>query len=167
MLHDLQEQALRCREVVGTMLRVAELEVDPQDAPVVDMQGVLRQVAELVAGAFRKRGIGLTLTPAQADRLMVRVDPSQCARLITQVLAGMRAGLDSGAHVTVAARQRGDQVIVQLDASQPVAERVERRDDWMASGHTLWVARQLVASLGGALHEHDDGRSFELAFPGG
>lgn len=167
LLDHLEEQAQRCRDVVGTMLRVAELEVDPQETPVVEMQGILRQVAEIVVGAFRKRGIRLQVSSAEAEPVLVRAHPSHCARLVTQVLAGMRAGLDSGAEVVLGARRRGDTVVVQLDASHPVAERPERRDDWMASGHRLWVARQLVASIGGALVEHEDRMCFELVLPGG
>ena len=167
MIADLEQQAQRCRDVVGTMLRVAELEVDPQDVPVVDIVVVLREVAELVTGAFRKRGVGLQVSAGEEGRLRVRVDASHCARLITQVLAGMRGGLDRGASVQVSAETSGPNVVVQFDATTPVAERPERRDDWMASGHRLWVARQLAASVGGALEDHDGGRCFRLVLPGG
>ncbi len=165
LLADLESQAQRCREVVGSMLRVAELPVDRDNAPVVEIRDVLERVAELVTGAFHQRGVRLQLLPG-TDGPRVRADPSQCARLLVQVLAGLRAGLDEGASIEVEAASEGSLVHIELRTSRPVAERPERRDDWMVSGHTLWAARQQAAALGGELRDAPGGTTWRLVLPG-
>lgn len=166
LLADLEEQAVRCREVVGTLLRVSHLEVDPKRAPVVDLKVVLVRVTGLVAGAFRQRGVGLELAEGGSEELRVRVDPAHGTRLLTQLLAGIRAGLNSGATVTVAAAPDGVDVAVTVTSSAPVAEHADRADDWLAASHGLWVARQLIAAVGGRLEEADDRTRFRMVLPG-
>lgn len=162
MLADLVSQAYRCREVVETMLRVQSLEVDPNDAPVVQLSDVLHQVRGLVGGPFRQRGVQLRVNEPTSD-LRVRIDPVHGSRVLAQILNALRAGLAPGATVTVdAARdgkdpaRPGGSVVVWLSADVPVADQPHRRDDWLASAHGLWVAHQILVRLGGRL---DRGRS--------
>ena len=162
VLSDLETQANRCRDVVATMMRVSELEVDPTDAPVVELSDVFDQVRGLVEGPFRQRGVALAIADAAdpADRtLKVRVDPVHGSRVLAQILNALRAGLAPGATVTITPRQQAEVVVIDLVPDRPVADRPDRRDDWLASGHGLWVARQLLARLGGRLVQSAPARS--------
>lgn len=166
LLSKLEMEAQRCREVVAAMLRVSTLEVDPTRVPVVDLHNVLRQVNDLLQGTFRQRGVGLQLTHDDHPELKVRIEEAHCTRLLTQVIGGVRAGLDPGATVAVRAEREGASVVVTIEADHPIADRLDRRDDLMASGHNLWAARQLVARLGGRLDEIVDGTTWRMVLPG-
>ncbi|MCA9493572.1 MAG: hypothetical protein KC621_26755, partial [Myxococcales bacterium] len=56
-------------------------------------------------------------------------------------------------------------VVLVASADRPVAEHPDRHDDWMASGHGLWVAHQLLHRMGGRLE--DDGQVWRLSLPEG
>jgi signal transduction histidine kinase len=150
-LHRIEEQASRCREVVAAMLRFSSGEVDSTDAPVVDMRTVLREVIGLVGGPFRQRGVALELAEPE-DALPVRIDPVHGSRILAQVLNSLRAGLGEGAALRVSGRREGGHVIIELYPDRPVAMG-GARDDWMASGMGLWVARRLLDQVGGRLEE--------------
>ncbi len=165
MVRDLEDQAQRCREVVDTLMRVNTLQDGASEAPVVSLNVVLGQVSELVDAAFQQRGVALEV-PRSAERLDVRADPADCSRLLAQVRGGVRAGLDEGATVRVEASRAGADVVVTVRADRPVAADLDRRDDWMASGHRLWVARQWVARAGGSLESVDDGTAWRLVLKG-
>lgn len=149
MLESLEEQAARCREVVATMLRFASGDLDPSAAPVVDLRDALGEVNSLVRGPFRQRGVALDIAEA-GPPLRVRIDPVQCTRILAQVASAMRAGLDEGASVSIDAGPCGeDEVEVVLRADRPVAAARDRRDDFLAQGMELWVARRLLHDVGG------------------
>ncbi len=157
----LEQQAARCREVVVTLQRVQAQEVEPRHVPVVAVREILREVAELVAGPFRQRGVALRMQEEVPGS--VRADPSQAARVIAQLLNALRAGLESGAAVDVRCRAEGEEVLLLREADHDVASHPDRRDDWMASGHGLWVARQLLDRLGGKLEA--EGRVWRVSLP--
>lgn len=157
LLADLESQADRCREVVGTLVRVSTLRLDPSDAPVVRLSVVLREVLELVGGPFRQRGVRLD-APEVDPALQVRADPMHAGRILAQLLDALRAGLDRGGAVTLTAAAAEGGVRVVLEPDRAVAEHPDRRDDWMASAHGTWVAAQLLDRLGGRLEPLDEGR---------
>lgn len=175
LLHDIEEQAERCREVVATLVRFSEGEVDPDTAPVVDLRVLLREVATLVRGPFRQRGVALELVePASAQpgpaggALPVRIDPVHGTRILAQVLNALRAGLGEGATLRMsAASAPSGEVQVRLEPNTPVAMDESRRDDWRASGMGLWVARRLLHELGGRLEEPGpEDPSWRVVLPG-
>jgi signal transduction histidine kinase len=152
LLEDLELQAQRCRSVVGAMLRFSSGEVDPLHAPVVDLREVLADVTTLVEGPFRQRGVTLSLKTDDAP-LHVRVDPVHASRILAQILNGLRAWLMDGAELVISATQNGSEIEVVMRPDLPVALDEFRRDDWMASGMGLWVARRLLDQLGGRLEQ--------------
>ncbi len=162
LLGDLEREAARCREVVATLQRVQQAGGDPVEAPIVEIAAVLAAVRDLVGGAFRQRGVTL-IVPEATGR--VRVDPVEAARVLAQLLNALRAGLQSGTSVTIEVGTAGTDATVDLVPDSPIATDPDRRDDWMASGHSVWVARQLLARLGGRLTE--DGVRWRVHLPGG
>lgn len=178
LLSDLESEAARCREVVGAMLRFTAGEVDPQNAPVIDLRSVLTDVSALVAGAFKQRGVALELsiadasTPAGIAALAVRMDRIAASRMLAQVLNALRSGLEPGARLTVSAEgpEVGDGLVgLRFATDRSLAATGARRDDWRASGLELWVARQLVDRFGGRLvdatREGDEGAVWQLRLP--
>ncbi len=153
MLADLEREATRCREVVSTMLRVAQPDHGAERPAQVDAREVVGEAIHLVHGAFRQRGV-LLQWEAPAAPLWISVDPIGASRLIAQVLNALRAGLPDGARLEVTASREFDGerrwVVIAFAADRPVASG-EARDDWMAAGLGLWVARKLLDQLGGRL----------------
>lgn len=160
-LADLEREAARCREVVVTLQRVQAPEIEPRDLPAVDAESVVTDVEELVAGSFRQRGV--TLRVAHPIPGTMRADPAAAARVVAQVLNALRAGLEPGAVVDLEGRTEGPWVVLVASADRQVAEHPDRHDDWMASGHGLWVAHQLLHRMGGRLE--DDGQIWRIALP--
>ncbi|MEQ1564768.1 MAG: HAMP domain-containing protein, partial [Myxococcota bacterium] len=123
LLASLESEAARCRDVVDTMRSMQTLEVDPTDAPVVQLTEVLHHVVGLVGGPFRHRGVQLELVPVNPE-LRVRMDPVQGSQIVAQVLNALRAGLEPGATVRIAAEPVADldipEVMVRLMPDRPV-----------------------------------------------
>ena len=145
----MEEQAERCRVVVETMLRYTSGEVDREPVDVIPVSRVLGEAVDLVAGAFRQRGVVLSLREPEGD-LQVRVDAVEMARILAQVASVLRSGLPGGSHVVLSAHADDGDLCVSFEPSESVAVG-ERRDDFMASGLSLWVARQAISGLGGSL----------------
>lgn len=153
LLQALEDEAQRCREVVSAMVRFSSgEEVDPDKAPVVDLRDVISDVTNLVQGAFRQRGVTLQLEMSEHP-LPVRLDPVHGSRILAQILNGLRAGLTTGTTLEVNAREDQGEIVVEMRPDYPVAVDEFRRDDWMASGMGLWVARRLLDQLGGRLEQ--------------
>ena len=171
LLNRIEEQAERCREVVAAMLRVSETRLDPDDAPVVEVGEVLRDVMGLVGGTIRQRGVSLTLVePVEA--LRIRMDPVLAARVLAQLLTTLTAGLTAGCTLSVSARllplgegQKSRSVAVYLKPSEPVAAGAAR-DDFMAAGLGLWVARKLLDQVGGRLEQPSRDDAWRVVLPG-
>jgi len=152
LLHDIEIQADRCRDVVAAMLRFSSGEVDHGRAPVVDLRDVLVDVCNLVRGPFRQRGVALELVDIDKE-LPVRIDPVHGSRILVQILNALRAGLSDGTKLTIRGTVVDDHVEVELRPDDIVAVDDLRRDDWMAAGMGMWVARRMLHELGGRLDQ--------------
>jgi two-component system, NtrC family, sensor kinase len=154
LLVDLEAQADRCREVVDALRRVQAPEEEGADVPVVPLADVVTQAIDLVVGVFRRRGVALVAGPIPADR-RVRVDAVHGSRIVAQLLNALAAGLEGGATVEVRSTDSGraPEVELLLLSDRPIGAHPDRKDDWLASGHGLWVARQLLERIGGRLEE--------------
>ena len=157
LLENMEKEAMRCREVVEAMLRISSGDVDPADAPVIALEALIGEVFGLVSGSFRQRGVELVMDEIQTG-LRVKIGPVQGSRVLTQVLTSLCAGLSAGAALSVSAFATTDRVVhVVFRPNQPLAQG-EARDDWMASGMSLWVARQMLDRYGGVLVEPEPGQ---------
>ena len=70
-----------------------------------------------------------------------------------QILNALRAGLREGSTLRIVARVNQGQVEVELRPDDIVAVDDLRRDDWMAAGMGMWVARRMLHDLGGRLEQ--------------
>ncbi|MBN2799261.1 MAG: HAMP domain-containing protein [Deltaproteobacteria bacterium] len=162
LLAQLEGQALRCREVVEALVRFTREEVDPGEAPVVDIGPVVREVVELVRGPYRQRGLQIRLEEDEGPHL-ARIDHVTVRHLLVQLLGALEAGLSSGA-VVVGLTRRDGLVVIAVDAGMPL-ERLRGSDEWMTAGRILWVARQMMERVGGVWRDGE--RQWELCFPDG
>jgi signal transduction histidine kinase len=150
-LERIESQAERCRQVVSAMLQLTAGQVDPVEAAVVDLRAILRDVLGLVKEPFHQRGVTVQLQEPDAA-LHVRIHPIYGSRVLAQIFSSLRAGLEEGATLRISAGMVGEEVAINLDPDRPVAIGTAR-DDWMASGMALWVARHLLDQVGGRLEE--------------
>ncbi len=153
-----EAQARRCTDVVGAMLRFSSGEpVDPSVAPVVETGDVLREVLGLVRGALRQGGVEVVLSVDDGP-LPVRIDPVMGSRILAPILSSLGAALPGGGTIAVSAARAGANVSIALTPDRALAVG-SARDDWMASGMALWVARRMLDSAGGRLVEPEAGES--------
>ncbi len=161
LLQRVEEQAARCREVVAAMLRLSAGEVDSGDTRVLDYVVVVREAMDLASAAFRQRGVALVLQEA-TEPAQIRVDPVTGGRVLAQILNALRAGLVEGASLTLSVRATDADAILEMTPDRPIALE-GAKDDWMASGMNLWVARNLLDRMGARLEE--DRLGWRVIFP--
>lgn len=164
-----ESMARRCTDVVSAMLRFSSGEpVDPAQAPVIDTCEVIRDVIGLVQGPLRQGGVTVQLS-LPSTPLRSRVDPVLLSRSLAPIMSSIAAGLPSGSSLRVGAERAESEgapiVRLHLQVSGDPGEGSER-DDWMASGMALWVARRLLDSAGGCVIEPQDGRTWRVELPG-
>jgi signal transduction histidine kinase len=166
----IEEQATRCREVVASMLRLSEGSSEggnePGSVDVVDLRGMLAEVAALVAAPFRQRGVTLVVE-STGQAVSASANPVATSRVLAQVLQSFRSGLPDGARLVVRAAVIDGRAAVLFEPDRPVAKG-SARDDWMASGLSLWVARRQLETMNGRLDEPGTGQTaWVLSLPGG
>lgn len=154
LLIDLEAQAQRCREVVETLRRLQSFEGDPTGVSHARVADLVARAVPLVSGAFRRRGVEFVGVPI-SNHLEAQVDTDHGARIVAQVANALCAGLERGTTVTLSATPSSDGLFIEvlLRTDRPIGSHPDRHDDWMAGGHGLWVARQLLQRLGGRLDE--------------
>ncbi|MCB9669319.1 MAG: HAMP domain-containing protein [Alphaproteobacteria bacterium] len=146
-LQALEQEALRCREVVDALLKLADDQPATQDSH-ADLRAILEDVVTAVRPTFARRGVGLST--GAYDAVDVRIGHGPAAQALVQLMSGLAAGLPSGARLAVGTEVVDGLAIVRLVPSAPVELA---SDDWMASGVDVWVARQTLDRLGADLVE--------------
>jgi signal transduction histidine kinase len=153
-LQSLEAQALRCREIVGTLLRFSrdtplDADADPAEWEEVDISKVLSEVVALLGHVIGQRGIHLELDLPEG--LMVRCDRVDLARVLTRLLTSLRGATQRGDAMTLSGFREGGRVGLRFALRS--AGLLVGGDDWMASGMGLWAVRKTLADLGGQLEE--------------
>jgi two-component system NtrC family sensor kinase len=142
--------ALRCRELVATMLRFSAGELSPAQAPTVDLAQVAHEAAQRAKAAFAQRGVVLVLEAPEP--VEARVEPAVAEQVIARFLAVFRAGLPEGTRLSVAMRRVGGTPTLTFDTDQDIASEAVR-DDWRAAGMQLWYARRMLDAVGATVIE--------------
>jgi signal transduction histidine kinase len=151
LLGQMESEANRCREVVDTMLKLSERTHGDPKKNMINVASLLSEVAKRSMVSFRQRGVALDVDETPSS-LMVFAPREETVRILNQILQSMRAGLSSGASLKVVAEDEGDEIKIVLTPDRPVASG-EARDDWMASGAALWVARQMLDQIEGRMSQ--------------
>lgn len=152
MLRSIEEQAIRCKEIVAQLLRFTQADASASDLDrghraVVDLDEVLVEVLSLVGGAFRERGVAVE--HERGGPLPVRGDRAELASALTQLLASLRAASGKGGLLRITGARGATELELRFEL-HPGEVRVGR-DEWMASGLGFWAAQQTLAAHGGQL----------------
>jgi len=165
LLRSIEEQALKCKEIVAHLLGFSQevrissgsssaggsgpLTLDRAPAAVVDLGELLGEVLTLMGGPLRERGIEVAIR--EVEGLRARGDRAELGRAMAQLLTSLGATAGEGArlditgeisegHVAVSLLLRGDDLRT-------------GSDDWMASGMGFWMARRVISAHSGHLEE--------------
>ncbi len=146
-LRSIEEQALRCREILGNLRRFTEGR-EQVVRERVDLHQVVREVLALVGGAFRQAE--QTVDHTGGEPLPVLADPALLAQALAQLLRSLRAALGAGGRLVVLG-EPGEATVGLVFLLDGVA--AEDRDDWLASGMGFWIAKQVLEEHAGHLIE--------------
>ena len=155
LLASIEEQTRRCTVIVASLLAFTREGVDRGGLNEVDLDLILVDVMTLVRPAYELRDLELRHRAAGCP-LTVRADRATMGQALAQLLTSLRALLAPGGVLSVHAREDGTEIEVELRISgvKPAKDDAQR-DDWFASGMSLWVARRILAEHGGRLKEPD------------
>lgn len=167
LLASIETQTRRCAEIVASLLAFTREGVDLIELEMIDLDATVADVVALVRPAFELRELELRHRPAEV-LLPVRADRATLGRALAQLLTSLRALLAPGGVCSLHGEIQGDEIWIELRLSgTKPAKDDSKRDDWFASGMSLWVARRILAEHGGRLKEPDGspGSTYMLALP--
>lgn len=157
MLRGIEEQALRCKEIVARLLELtaaySEVGIETTARDIVDLDELLAEILTLVGAQLRQRG--LEVEHARTAGLLVRGDRAALAQALTQLLGSLRMAATAGGILRVrGARLDG---VLEFHFGLVGDEVRVGKDDWMATGLGIWAARQVLAAHRGTLIEPPPG----------
>jgi len=153
-LAEIEQQALRCREIVQQLLRFSRSSAAPAplaegDWEVVNFSKLVQEVISLVEGPFLANGV--KVTSALSEGVMVRGDLDLLSGALIQLVNSIRgACMGRGAIEITGGEEDG---LARVDVRLSAVGIDPHSDDWMASGMGFWLARQVLAQHGGGLTE--------------
>jgi len=153
MLTMLESEARRCTEIVQTLIGFSRPDPVTGETSRIDLDDVLAEVLSLVGPSFRERGVTVVHTRAP-EPLELQGDRGRLGRALTRLLTSLRAVAPEGGRIQILGDREAEQlrVFFVLDAQSSDLKGL-RRDEWMAKGMSLWVARRILAEHGGRLAE--------------
>jgi two-component system NtrC family sensor kinase len=167
LLASIEQQTRRCTEIVASLLAFTREGVVRGELEEVEVDVLMGEVVSLVRPAFELRELELRHRTADGP-LLVRADRATLGQAIAQLLTSLRALLAPGGLLSVHAGISGAEIVVELRISgMKPAKDGTKRDDWFASGMSLWVARRILAEHGGRLKEPEGpaGSTYLLELP--
>jgi len=167
LLATIERETQRCAEIVSSLLAFTREVVDRGELEKVDLDAITADVVALVRPAFELKEIELRHIPSDTE-LPVLADRATIGRALAQLLTSLRALLAPGGVLTLHGRIGGDEILVEMRMSGNKPDNEPgQRDDWFASGMSLWVARRILAEHGGRLREPESSldAAYLLALP--
>lgn len=163
LLRAAEREALRCRDIVANLLRMARTAGEPPQRDVVELRTVVQDVLALVGGPLRARGVTVDWAPGGSP-LRVRGDAASLGRALGQLLTSMRSVARMGTTLQITGNRRGPDVELRFELGATVSET----DDWEAAGMGFWVARQVLQEHDATLEDPTSDRTLEgTPAPGG
>jgi two-component system, NtrC family, sensor kinase len=144
-----EREALRCREVVAVMVRLAAPEAAHRAQARAELAAEVSDAVALVRGPLQHRRVSLAVDPLPRD-LAVAADPIELRHALTQILQALGAGLPPGASLQISFDVDEHRARVRFAPDAPVG-RGEARDGFLAAGLGLWVARGVLSARGATL----------------
>jgi signal transduction histidine kinase len=159
-----EAEALRCKEIVGSLLRFTAAPRPAGEREAVDLAALVADVAALAASSFRQRDVSLTFDAGSA-RARVLAQPDELGRALSQVLGALRTAAAPGATLRVAMHVDREKRMVELGFA---LDRVhDSQDDWRAASVGLWAARRVLNADGWSVEEvaAAEGRAWHAVAP--
>ncbi len=153
MLGNIEEQALRCRDILAALNRFSGAGGEGAREP-LDLVEVLNDVLGLVGGGFERGGASVEVV--LSEPLPVTADAALLAQALAQLLRSLRTRLGPGGCLRITGGTGVDPVSVDFHLEDQVREG---GDDWLASGMGFWVARRVFQDHGGRLREPEEEES--------
>lgn len=162
MLESLEAEAIRCTGILKTLLTITEQTSQEGSKVRIDLHRLLPEAICLASPSFKQKGVNLIY---KGQSLFVEADSTRLLRALSQLLASLRALTDPGSQLIISTERLPNisRVAFFLDKA-PVKLK---KDDWFASGMSIWVARRILAEQGGQLKEPSSNgpRLYHLDFP--
>ncbi len=169
LLDTAEKEALRCRDIVSSLLRFNEAATHRVDtpgvrAPASELGDLLDGAFEIAAAGFAQKAVQVRWT--RADGIHVRADAVVLPRALAQLLASLRAVAAPGAELAVSVEAgSGPEAKIRFALDRTATDE----DDWRAAGLGFWVARQTFASHGATLEPPEGvrggARAWRLVIP--
>lgn len=145
-----ETEALRCKEIVGSLLRFTAAPRPSGEREPVDLVALVADVVSLAGSSFRQRDVILAFEhPAEPVR--VPAQPDELGRALSQVLGALRSAAAPGAtlRVTMPRDPSAPAVELRFELDRPL----ESQDDWRAASVGLWAARRVLNADGWSVEE--------------
>lgn len=158
-LASIEEQAQRCRTILGTLSRFTTGERGMKVR--TDLAELCAHVVDLSAGPFSDAGV--RLENQISGPVWAHLDGPFLGQALAQLLKSLRAELEPTGVLRLELQDDPDSVrlIVSLHG-----ELRPQGDDWLATGMGFWVARYAVQEHGGRFEESQaPARWVQLIFP--
>ncbi len=155
-------EALRCKEIVGQLLRFTAAPRAAGERDIVDLGALVHDVCALAASSFRQRDVNLEFEHGPLPAKILGAT-EELGRAFSQLLGALRTAAAPGAtlRITMRVNAEANEVEMRLDL-----DRVhDNQDDWRASSVGLWAARRVLSAEGWALGEAatDTGRAWRAS----
>lgn len=158
MLASIEEQALRCRDVVQALQRLTSEGTGTRVR--VNVAAVLAEVVALVGHGFDQADVNLE--HRSGPELFIDGDPALLGQALAQLLTSLRTRVGPGGTLSVRGTRTDDEVQIVFELLGP--SRGDS-DDWLASGMGFWIASHAVEEHGGRVEQGGD--RYVLGFPAG
>ena len=153
LFSSLEAQALRCAEILKRLQGLTLAKATQSELDAVDLEQVMAEVVTLTRAAFQQRSVVVEHIRASAP-LNVRADRAQLEGALTQLITSLRALVPDGGRLGVSGHRAPGEVRYAFTLSpEAPPPSLAGKDDWFASGMSLWVARRILAEHGGRLSE--------------
>lgn len=144
-----EAEALRCKEIVASLLRFTAAPRPAGEREAVDLGALLTDVAALAGSSFRQRDVALILDLGPVARTLGQ--PDELGRAFSGVLGALRTAAAPGATLRVSMPTPSDPATVELRFD---LDRLhDNQDDWRAAALGLWAARRSLSADGWAIEE--------------
>lgn len=165
LLRAAELEALRCKEIVASLVKLTGEGGGSTARDVVDLDAIIGDVVGWTRQSLESRGVRVEHRRATAP-LRVRANPEALGRALGQLIGSMRTVAGPGARLEIAGRQLGrpaapGEVVVDFDLSAVVSGQ----DDWRAAGFGFWVARQVIEQHAATFEESAGTGRWRIRFP--
>ncbi len=145
-----EAEALRCREIVGQLLRFTTTPSATTEREWVELGPLMTDLCGLSASSFRQREVALHFDPGPLPARL-HAPPAELGRALSQILAAVRTAAAPGG--TLRVLMRVDPAAARAELRFELDRTHDNQDDWRAAAVGLWAARRVLVAEGWSVEE--------------